>query len=251
MLSRVPEDRKYWKAKTEVISSADSFFSSHDIRKSVAFFPPRPTDFVWWDHDQQWAHLGRESRGFPAGTGLSAAGVDLAREHGWCPGGTGDRGVSGASVSAAPPLSKNTSLGPMEPVAVGPGDVTMEGRTGLNTPGRLEDEPLPAGKVSVTCWVPAPSLGCSTAAPPSLSPSRASSAAFWSSFTLSWQRGRPSREMLLRNSRAACLLRESFTFLRGSLAVLVGLLSLPLDCKPHRAVAILVWKTDAKRTPVS
>lgn len=95
--------------------------------------------------------LCRESRELPGPTGLSAAGVDLTREQCGCPVGTGERGVSGVSVSAALALSKNTSLAPTAP---GP-DITKEGPPGPTTPGKLEDEPLPLAARSVT-WATGP-----------------------------------------------------------------------------------------------
>lgn len=87
--------------------------------------------------------------------------------------------VSGVSVSAPLPPSKNTSLAPANP-----GDITKEGRVGVTTPGKLEDEPLPTAAGSVT-WETGPWLSAgrgTIVAPPSLSLSRRSSAAFWSVF---------------------------------------------------------------------
>lgn len=133
------------------------------------------------------AHLCRESWWLPVVTGLRAAGVDRTREQGWWPVGTGDSGVSGVSVSAALPPSKNTSLAPTALGPAGPGDITKEGRAGLTTtnPGQLDDEPPPAAAgVSVT-WATGPWLsagGGTTVEPPSLSRSRCSSVAFCSAF---------------------------------------------------------------------
>lgn len=104
-------------------------------------------------------------------------GIDLTREQGWCPMGPGDRGVSGVSVSAALPPSKNTSLAPTALAPASPGDITKEGRVGLTTPGKLEDEPLPAAAGSVT-WGNGPWLSAgrgTTVAPPSLTRSLCSS----------------------------------------------------------------------------
>lgn len=92
--------------------------------------------------------------------------------------------MSGVSDSAALPPSKNTSLAPTTLVPAGPGDITKEGRVGVTTPGKLEDEPLPAAMGSVTCatgpWLSAGEG--TTVALPSLSLSRCSSAALWSVF---------------------------------------------------------------------
>lgn len=130
------------------------------------------------DPNQRDAHLCRESRELAAGTGLSAAGVDLTREQGWCPVGAGDMMVSGVSVSAPPPPSRNTSFAP-----VNPGDMTKEGRVGVSTPGKLDDEPEPPAAGSVTwetaAWLSAAGRGDLVG--PS-SPSRCSSADFWSAF---------------------------------------------------------------------
>lgn len=191
---------------------------------------------LWKTPSHRCAHLCRESSELPVGTGLSAAGVDLTREQGWCPVGVGDVMVSEVSESAPPPPSKNTSLAP-----VNPGDITKEGRVGVTTPEKLEDEPLPRATGSVTwetgIWL-SDGWGTFVAA---LSLSPCSSAAFWSIFpSLSWHWGRPSSEILLRNNRAACLLRESFVFLRCSLCVFSDLLLRPVAGRPQTAVAILV-----------
>lgn len=176
------------------------------------------------------------------GAGLRA-GVDLTRVQGWCPAVTGDTaGLSGGKVSAALQPSKNTSLAPTMLVPAGPGDITKEGRKGLTTPGKLEEEALPPAEGSVTWatlpWLPAASEP--TESPLSLC--RRSSAALCSSFpSLSWRWGRPSREIFVRNESAACLLLESFTLFRCSWCVFDVLLLLLVECRPHKAVAILVW----------
>lgn len=190
----------------------------------------------WRDTDHYYAHLGRESRELVAGSGLSA-GVDLIREQGWWPVGRGDRGVSGGSVSAAVPPSRNTSF---EPTALAPA-APREAPVEMTTPGKLEEEPLPIATCSVTGEAgPRLSVGMSTTAVLP-SPSRSSSGAFLSAFpSLSWHWGRPSSEILFRNNRAACLLLESFAFLRTSRWAFAGLLLLPVDCRPQKAVAILV-----------
>lgn len=126
------------------------------------------------------AHLCRESTVLPAGTGLSALGVDLTREQSWCPPDTGDIGVSGVSVSVVLPPSRNTSLAPT--VLVSPGDITKEGLVGLTNPGRLEEEPLPAAAGSVT-WATASWLSAGRGTTEAtLSSSRCSSASFGSAF---------------------------------------------------------------------
>lgn len=127
------------------------------------------------------SHLCRESREVPAtGTGLTADGVGLTQEQGSCPAGAGDIMVSGVSISAPPPPSKNTSLAPANP-----GHITKDGRGGgVNNPGTLEDEPLPPAAGSAG-WASAPWLfagGETPAAAASLSLSRRSSAGFCSAF---------------------------------------------------------------------
>lgn len=221
------------------MDNSDSFTSWSDLmRKSAA--------------EEGYAHLWRESTEVPVlvlvPTGLRAAGIDLTLEQCWWPGATGDRGVSGVSVSAALPLSRNTSLAPKAPIPAGPGDMTREGRAGLTSPAALEEEPLAAAAASVTgasgAWLPGG--GGTTVAQLSLPLSRCSSAAFWLLLPLlRLDRGRPSSEILVRNKRAACLLLESLTFLRCCRCVFAGLLLLAVDCKPQRAVAILVWNVSA------
>lgn len=196
------------------------------------------------------SHLCRESRELAAGRGLSAAGVDLTREQGWCPGAAGDITVSGVCGSAPPPPSRKTSLAPANP-----GDVTEAGRVGgVSTPGKLDDEPAVPTAGSATCgtvaWLSAGGSGDPVGPPRVPSPSRCSSAAFCSVFPSSERHcGRPSSEILLRNNRAACLRLESLAFRLCSLCVLAGLLVRPLVAgRPHTAVAILVSNAVGGRT---
>lgn len=190
------------------------------------------------------SHLCRESRELAAGSGLSAAGVDLTREQGWCPGAAGDTTVSGVCASAPPPPSKKTSLAPTYP-----GDVTEAGRVGgVSTPGKLDDEPAAPTAGSDTwdtvAWLSAAGSGDPAGPPRVPSPSRCSSSAFCSALSsLERHGGRPSSDILLRNSRAACLRLESLAFRLCSRCVLAGLLVRLLAGRPHTAVAILVSNT--------
>lgn len=242
-------DRKCWKLntgyETQCVDLAIYMSRPHDysigILLVVSFYMRKSLSCLQADLSR--AHLCRESGG---GAGLRADG-DLTRRF-WCPPGAGDSGVSGGNASAALPPSKNTSLAPTLTPA-GPGDITKDGRTGLTTPGprKLLEEPRLSPAAAVTCatvprfWF-APDRDIAPASP---SLSRGSSAAFRSAFpSLPRLWGRPSREMLLRKNRAACLRLESLDFLRCSRRVFVGLL--PVLCRPQAAVAILLWNVSVE-----
>lgn len=187
------------------------------------------------------SHLCRVSRELAAGSGLSAAGVDLTREQGWCcPGAAGDATVSGVCASAPPPPSRKTSLGPAYP-----GDATgVCRRGGVSTPGKLDAEPPTEGSVTsgAVAWLSAGGSGDPAGVP---SPNRCCSSADFSSVLPSAERhcGRPSSEMLFRNKRAACLRLESLAFRLCSRCALAGLPLRLLAGKPHTAVAIPLSNT--------
>lgn len=184
----------------------------------------------------QHAHLWRESSGLELvwTTGLN---TDLALKCRVC--GVGERGYTVESLTA---ISTNTSLPPL--LAPVPVDVTEIELTGLKAPipGTLVTVPT---VTELDTWGAVPLLlvvnaRCPTEIVPTSRLRVSQAVSLWAMFPLlRGHKGRPSRDILLRNRRAACLRRESLVFLMCSLCDFVALLL--AHCILQAAVAILLW----------